>query len=541
MLCYALSANAQTPFNDRDSIDANNISALALVHGDMWWDPQTMTPYCKYPAGTGKSVGFTAALWMSGYDAMGQLHVAAQTYRQDGNDYWPGPLDASGALDYTTSQKWAKIWKVRRSEVNSFLALTTHDLSNTPQSILTWPAKGNTYAAGKAGAALTVTNGMAPFVDLNGDGNYQPLSGEYPAFPGEQALWWVFSDNGPTHSQTNAQPLKVEVQVLAYAFKRNTLIDNVVYYDYTIVNRSPNTYTDFRLALWSDIDLGYYLDDFIGFDSSHRMGVTYNATLSDGQVAGYPAGSYGANPPIAGITMVRLPGDAGASKVPVGSYMYYNNDVSLQGNPTSGMEFSYYMRSQWRSGAHLKNTFAGPGVPNTGYGTGPDCNYVFNSDPTTPGGWDECTSGNNPGDRRYIIATNSFTLNAGGLQKVVMALVVDSAGGGCPSMDLTGIREVADTAWNAYNTIATSVEAPRALPGLVTIYPNPAHGLLTIDHRSYREPVAVSIYNMMGQRVMTAGEQLSQTVMDISTLPKGMYLVRYAGGATSGQETIIKD
>ena len=29
----------------------------------------------------------------------GNLHVAAQTYRQNGNDFWPGPLDASGNLD----------------------------------------------------------------------------------------------------------------------------------------------------------------------------------------------------------------------------------------------------------------------------------------------------------------------------------------------------------------------------------------------------------------------------------------------------------
>ncbi len=46
----------------------------------------------------------------------GQLHIAAQTYRQSGNDYWPGPL-VGDTLTYATSQSWAKIWKVDRNDI----------------------------------------------------------------------------------------------------------------------------------------------------------------------------------------------------------------------------------------------------------------------------------------------------------------------------------------------------------------------------------------------------------------------------------------
>jgi hypothetical protein len=259
LVLSVFSAHAQTSFTTHDSIDANNINARVLVHGDMWWDPATKKQKCEFPKGSGKHVGFAGALWLSGYDASNKLHVAAQTYRQDGNDYWPGPLDDGGNLSYATSTQWAKIWKVTRAEINEYKSIIYHTTANTPESILTWPAKGNAYAKGKDGATLVIDRDMAPFVDQNGDGVYQPLKGDYPAIKGEQTLWWVFSDNGPTHAQSKGDPLKVEVQAMAYAYKRGTLIDNVVYYDYTLVNRSANDYHDFRLALWDDVNLGCYL------------------------------------------------------------------------------------------------------------------------------------------------------------------------------------------------------------------------------------------------------------------------------------------
>ena len=89
----ALTLSAQTtPFTTKEYLDINNIRAAQLVHGDMWWDPATSAPQCEYPKGSGKHVGFAASLWMAGYDSQGQLKVAAQTYRSDGNDYWPGPI-----------------------------------------------------------------------------------------------------------------------------------------------------------------------------------------------------------------------------------------------------------------------------------------------------------------------------------------------------------------------------------------------------------------------------------------------------------------
>ena len=200
-------AQAQTAFNTIEYLDINNIKSGILLHGDMWWDPATLQPSCEFPKGSGKHLSQATSLWIGGYDAQGELHTSVQTYRQSGNDFWPGPLDVDDTLTYEQSEAWAKIWKVNKSDIETFKNLATpHDIFNTPASILEWPANGNPYAMGGNGYALTIDEDMAPYVDVDGDGKYNPLQGDYPNILGDQALWWVFSDNGPTHTQTNGTP-----------------------------------------------------------------------------------------------------------------------------------------------------------------------------------------------------------------------------------------------------------------------------------------------------------------------------------------------
>lgn len=542
LLCV-FGASAQAPFPVKDSIDANNINALALVHGDMWWNPGTGVAHCKYPPNSIKNIGFAAALWLSGYDNSGQLHVAAQTYRQDGNDYWPGPLDGGGELNYATSEKWAKIWKVRRNEIFTHQATTFHNTANTPESILTWPGKGNSYAKGKDGVALAVTEAMAPFVDLNGDGIYQPLNGEYPDVPGEQALWWVFSDNGPTHAQTHGRPLKAEVHAMAYAFKRNTLIDNVVYYDYTVVNRSANDYHDMRMALWDDVDLGYYLDDFIGFDSARRMAITYNGSNDDGISGGHPANSYGLNPPVRGVTLVYQPGDDGAYITPAGSFMVYNNDPSIIGIPNNDTFCNYLMRSHNGDGTHLKNNLPVIGWPLCRRSE-VDRTYALPDDPTVDSGWNECTCGHNPGDRRFVLATNDFSLHAGASARVVMALVLDTSGHGCPMLpDFDGIRQMADTAWFFWHGqhVGVANTEHRTMGGMV--FPVPAHGKLYIQPNSMGEDDAhITIRNILGQVMVERTYRSAERYeADVSAYPPGVYSVTCQIGSSSWHTTFLKE
>ena len=534
-------ADAQLPFPTMDFVNINNIKASVLVHGDMWWDPTTQMSQCFYPAASTKNISFAGALWMSGYDAGNQLHIASQMYRQNGNDYWPGPLDAADTLTYATSTDWAKIWKINRTQIDTFLGLTTHTTANTPASILQWPGKGNTYAQGNAGAALTITQNMAPFVDLNGNGIYEPLMGEYPNIKGDQALWWVFSDNGPTHNESKGKPLGVEIHTMAYAYSRGTLVDNIILYEYSIFNRSPNSYTNFRIGQFADMDLGTPTDDFIGFDSAHRMGYVYNGNSSDAV--------YGPNIPIAGVTMIVLPGDVSPSYVPAGSFGYFNNDsLSAVGNPAIDTEYNHYLRSMTKTGVHFSKDFTIAGSPTVGYGSGPQTNYVFPGDPSVNTQWSECSSGNLPGDRRFIITSNDFTLAPGSSQFVVMGLVTTPVGlnaCGDPGLNLTGIHTIADTAWNLFlhplpppNSVA-NIESTNS----IHVYPNPATGQLNIEvsgNQSASE--SITVYNTLGQQMnLLINKQQSISTIDISDIPPGLYYIHYFNNAFQKTVSFIKE
>ncbi len=531
-------ADAQLPFNTMDFVNINNIKASVLVHGDMWWDPVSQASLCFYPATSTKNISFAGALWMSGYDAGSQLHISSQMYRQNGNDYWPGPLDASDTLTYATSTDWAKIWKINRTTIDTFIGLSSHTVLNTSPSILRWPGKGNTYAQGNAGASLTITQDMAPFVDLNSNGIYEPLQGEYPKINGDQALWWVFSDNGPTHTESKGKPLGVEVHTMAYAYKRGTLVDNIILYEYSIINKSPNTYTNFRIGQFADMDLGTYSDDYIGFDSAHRMGYTYNGAAIDGV--------YGANMPVAGVTMIVLPGDAYPAYVPAGSFAYFNNDtLSPVGNPGIDTEYNNYLRSKIKTGVHFSNDFTTAGIPTVGYGSGPLTDYVFPGDPTVNTQWSECSSTNTAGDRRFVITSNDFTLSPGAVQKVVMGLISTPEGlnaCGDAGFSLTGIHNLADTAWNLFlNPIApVSVNTPD-MDNTISVFPNPGHDKIAVHLSGNIDNAAtVTIYNTMGQQVLQAGDLNTINTLDVNNLPAGVYYLKYTSKQIQKSISFIK-
>src|SRR3954470_843514 len=105
------------------SLDINRVKAGIMNGGDMHWDIfGSGGANYEVPVGSGTHSGFAAALWIGGLDASGQLHTACQTYRQTGNDFWPGPLDTTNAT--TTSSvvaSYNKIWKVSYTDINNFI------------------------------------------------------------------------------------------------------------------------------------------------------------------------------------------------------------------------------------------------------------------------------------------------------------------------------------------------------------------------------------------------------------------------------------
>ena len=103
IICYSqgldsnILENGCLPSTSQSELNVNNVRANILGAGDMWWDLDNG----KYevPKNSDKHSMFTGSLWIGGLDNQGNLKVAAMTYRQDGNDFWPGPLNSDITVD----------------------------------------------------------------------------------------------------------------------------------------------------------------------------------------------------------------------------------------------------------------------------------------------------------------------------------------------------------------------------------------------------------------------------------------------------------
>jgi len=506
LLAVTLSCTAmgQTPVGEvNDSLDAGNIKAGLLGLGDMWMSPDGSSSQCEFPKGSGRTIAYAGNLWLAGYDNTGTLRVAAQTYRQDGSDFWPGPV--TPVFDTALGYNWARIWKINQSEIDEFLGLSTHTLTNTPAAILEWPGKGNPYARGNGGVSLTVDRDMAPFVDVDGSGTYDPLAGDYPAIKGQQMLWSCFNDQSKPHYNTGGLPLGIFIRLSAYAYNSGTAWDNAVFYEYDIVNTSTTTYDSFRLGFFADLDVNVF-NDFIGFDSTHRMMVAFSGLSADTTFAA------------TGVSILQIPSDIpGVAPAPAVLGLF-NNDFTPDGNPESVADYNEYIRGRNKSGVYK------------------DWGGQLKLDMSLPnGGYAPCDSGLMGYDKRLVISTGNISLPTNQGKKLVVALLASEHAGACPNLDLTGLDSVADAIWGEEPTGIASLPATQSLD----VYPNPANTVLYVT--AALPGTAPEVINMLGQRFQPAyTRQGNKLQVDVSSLPKGLYTLLLIKNGKTQSRVFVK-
>ncbi len=475
-------AAACQPATAAIDLDINNVRARLMTGGDMWWNIGLGKAAYEVPKGGGASSLFAGSCWIGGYDKQGQLKVAAQTYRQDGNDYWPGALEASATPAITAGEcsSWDRFWKINKSDVLEFLTLQKSNqstASTTYDVVRQWPARGNINVLDAEGNSLTLPAGRdyAPFIDVNNDQVYDPSKGDYPDIVGDQFIWWVFNDVGNIKEQTQTASIGLEVQASAFAYATNDALNNCTFYNYHIINRGALTLDSATISTWSDADLGWAFDDFIGCDTSRGLGILYNGTNFDGD--GSP-GTYGARIPMVGVDFfkgpkkqvpdLQHPGKTKDSILTMTVFDYYNNDFTDIGNPTNGLEIYNYMTGSLRKGERFSNDWNGTaGSQSRGYGKGPIVKAVFYGDPEPSSNtWSECVCGNLPGDRRFIHSSGPFTLTAGDFEDITIGAVWTPNVGGCPNTSFKSLRAVDDQAQALFDNNFKTISGPEA-PRLV--------------------------------------------------------------------------
>ena len=557
----AQTAAGCAPSSAFEWLDINNVKTRINAGGDMWWDlPGGVGSKYFIPANGAATSLYAGSLWIAGVDVNQQLKCAALRFRQVGNDYYTGPLTVDGKASVTpeTCAKWDKIFKITRAEVDEFLGAFDQSTGKfaedyvMPSIIKNWPAHPSDDDA------EGISHYLAPFYDRDGDGEYHPEYGDYPYYDidnelchtkiptmdeeiegsihgslladqvlkGDQTLWWIFNDKGASHTESGGQAIGMEIRAQAFAFATNDEINNMTFYSYEIINRSTYTLTGTYFSPWTDVDLGYAKDDYVGCDVERGLGYGYNGSATDG--SGQPE-AYGAQPPAVGIDFFQGPYmdpdgldnpkyvyqltvvdsivtpsgsveyvydtvgqtqivDESINGVNFGNgivdderfgmrrFVYHNNSSADNGDPSTAPQYYNYLRGIWKNGAKMQyggNAFSGSDV------VGPECDFMFpgDSDPwnwgtggVAPNGgfnqgqlfWTEEECHNSPDDRRFMQSAGPFTLEPGAVNYITFGVPWARATSGGAWASVELLRVVDDKCQALFDNCFKVIDGPNA-------------------------------------------------------------------------------
>jgi hypothetical protein len=273
-------------------------------------------------------------------------------------------------------------------------------------------------------------------VDLNGNGIWDPTE-DKPDLLGDETVWMVYSDKKDAVDRNfqNVEPQGIEVRQTAWAYASSGDLGNIMFLRYSLLNTGAvsEIHDSVFLGIWADPDLGDYVDDLVGNDTSLNAGFVYN----DG-----PDPDFGVDPPAFLIDFFQGPWEAtgnpedeayntkglllgidtikGSVNLGMSSFIHYMQSHPTQGDPDDEIQARNYLRGlnqagdivdpcDWEFGA----VFGGENCLDI------DGRFMYSGDPVTLTGW----INTNPTDQRQMSNTGPFTLRAGEPVDVVVALV----------------------------------------------------------------------------------------------------------------------
>ena len=572
-------------------LDFNNVSALFHSNGLISLDQAgSSSPYFfvpKTPSNNGPSTLFAAGLWVGGMDTGNQLHFAGERFEQVGWDFFPGPLGTDASITPATSAQFDQVWKVNQSDVALQMAYfhcvadpdcdaqTAFPGYTVPASFFAWPAHGD--------VSLGQAYDLAPYIDFNSDGNYNPESGDAPCISGDQALFSVYNDKLAAHTESGGQQIGLEVHMMPFAYSSNVqAVNQTVFIHYKIINRGSLTLTNTYIGLFNDFDLGCGQDDYLQCDVGRNLVMVLNGDNSDEDCNGYPG--YGMQPPAFGQVILQGPqmdpdgsdntdtlsadgysgtgfndGVVDNERYGLSHFIGFSNLSGSTGDPNTAAQYYGYLTGKWKDFTSM--TYGG-----SGYSTDPSAvpaRYMYpgGSDPLGVGTngqimppWTDASAGNPPGDRRGVASMGPFTLEPGQEEEIVVAYVYARAGSGGPGASVAALQQRTD-----------SIRAfAQAVPGLLgegspcedfvtgltphggkdiglRLYPNPANDRLHLVLPSSSTLSMISVFDCQGALVLKQEAAISDNAIDVARLSPGLYLVRTETGGKALSRSFVKE
>jgi hypothetical protein len=504
------------------TLNQNNVSADLQDEGFFFNNTATSNHGFEVPAGNGTHLIYSSSFWMGGTDVNGQLKLAAQRYLGSGQDYWSGFLELGSAAP-VANPFGQTIWQVTKAEVDNHILNFQTVGYVIPNDILNWPVHGD--------STLGTLPYIAPFVDVNNDGFYDPYGGDYPCIKGDEAVYTIMNDRGNVHA-SGGDPIGAQLHYMFYQYSTVPGLEDVTFIDLEIVNMGTQTIFDFKASYFLDADVGYGQDDYVGCDTTRNLIFAYNGDAVDESAGGQ--NGYGV-PPALGVVCLSHAMDY--------SSVFSNGAAVPQTDPTLALEYYNVMRGNWTDGSDQID------------GNGQSTDFMFYGDPNDMAAWSEMSEANIPGDRRMVMSTSLGTLGpladfTDGRRSLSYAVM--HAQGTSNVNSVTELYQLADDVQSFYdgqNTVCFNAQTASILEQeevQFNMYPNPSNGSFTIDLPQVEGEVEIEIVDLTG-RVIFSETYFNTDKIQISLdESNGMYVLKTkinskATGPSSSAKRLILD
>lgn len=517
----------QININPKGKVPFQSNAVSTTIHscGDIGWD-LVGDPNFTVSPDTGPSTVFASNLWVGAVDVQGNMRVSAQTYRQTGLDYFPGPMVDSGQYDLNVFNRFDKVWKVSRQEVNNHIQGFNQAGYAMPFDIQSWPAHGDTAN----GEPWT----LAPFVDVDNNMRYTPAGGDYPLFYGDEATYTVYSDGHLANTETGGASLNIDIHTMVSGYDTigNEALNQTLLVSHKIVNRNTTLLRDVVVGQWTDFDLGFFIDDAIGCDTIRNAYFAYNYDSLDEGTNGF-----GVRPPAQAVVFLDQQLDAFAA---------YDNSQGVTGYPLKSTDYYQYLSGHWKDSSSF--TAGGNGYQ----GTQP-VKHILSGDPTQSGTWAAVNDSTVVGqDIKGLGAIAPFNLAPGEASCINLAFVYARADSGDHLSSVKKLQSAIDQVQAFFDGNSNNCQAfiqSGQGPGtsishidqdlLLSVGPNPVQDQLSIQFPQ-SGTTHIQIFNLQGQRVFQQTTENRTLTLPTHEWSSGTYILHVQQGSTYARHKLTK-
>lgn len=412
-------------------------------------------------------------------------------------------------------------------------------------------------------------NGIYDPIDHNNNGLWE-FNEDRPDLLFDKTFFAVYNDGVPSNYRRfhDVEPQGIEIRQTVFASSRIDMLKNTVFVRYSILNTGlvSDTLNDVVFSFWVDPDLGYYLDDLIGCDTTFNSAYVYNNG---------PDSLFGERTPSVYYSILQGPAVSTSNQSDtaynrMGELIGVNNKPGFRNSQLASHISPLIPQSSWfpqDTEKTVRNFLTGKNrfgdyynvCKDTTYGMvlDIDCSEInplfwFSGNPFKQEGW----INTKPLDYRQHVNTELFELIKDEPQDIIISITVGHGYNYISELAVT--RELVRIVFDEYNSnFASAFNLDELLNNPAELiydfvleqnYPNPFNPVTTIRYslpgKKYLNQLNPSdivntslvVYDILGREVITLVNEPKiagtyEITFDASQLASGVYLYRLTSGS----------